>query len=162
MKENRQLFTHKYDGNNNKQEVTITILLRRQRRQIARERERERGDDRAQRKRRQTKRERDSRANLLPAKICFYFHHLPLLPLLLPIKKHSQVEPSQSSKVNFLLAAPVGPTTQSSKVIFYSLPCNANNPINAQNFFRKNFFLPNICSKWFDFAAQILFFLQSI
>jgi hypothetical protein len=47
--------------------------------------ERERGDDWARRKRRRTKRERDSRVNLVPAKICFYFQHLPLLPLLLPI-----------------------------------------------------------------------------
>ncbi len=146
----------------------MTILLRRQ---IARERdrdtERERGDDRAQRKRRRTKRERDSRANLLPAKICFYFHHLPLLPLLLPIFIFpGWTEPKL--KNDFLLAALSCQQPNAQKlflsalrsillVLFSSAPTTT-----APTFFfpspkaQKKYFIhcPNTCSKVFWFSAH--------
>jgi hypothetical protein len=146
----------------------MTILLRRQiTRERHRERERERGDDKAQRKRRRTKRERDSKANLLPAKICFYFHHLPLLPLLLPIFIFpGWTEPKLKS--DFLLAALSCQQPNAQKlflnafsnillVLFSYAPTTTTptfffpNPKTQKKYF---IHCPNTCSKVFWFSAH--------
>jgi hypothetical protein len=146
----------------------MTILLRRQiTRERHRERERERGDDKAQRKRRRTKRERDSKANLLPAKICFYFHHLPLLPLLLPIFIFpGWTEPKLKS--DFLLAALSCQQPNAQKLFLNALRSillalfSSTPTATAPTFFfptpqaQKKYFIycPNTCSKVFWFSAH--------
>lgn len=112
---NMMAVTTTRSGNNNITATTTTT-------DREREREREKGDDRAQWKRRQTKRARDSRANLLPAKICYYFHHLPILPILLPIKKTFPGWTKPKLKSDFLLAALVGQQPKAQKWSFTRCP----------------------------------------